>query len=291
MSADKHFSSWLGKQETAQQLIDPQVVGRMAAMLNVAAAPGAGQPLPHGWHWLFFNPAVAQAELGQDGHPRRDVPHSFLPPIALPRRMWAGGRIRYLQPLSVGAVAQRTSRITQIAYKEGRSGTMCFVTVEHTWSADGRDCIIEAQDIVYRDAAPAPAAGAVPAAVAEQVALQHHTQLLPDAVLLFRYSALSFNGHRIHYDLPYARDVEGYRSLVVHGPLTATLLQQFAHSCLGERRMTDFHFKGVQPLFVDEAMQLQAWTEPESSSGVLQLRALNAQGALAMQAAAHWETV
>jgi len=290
-SAVTDFSDWTGRTQTQHQRIDSLAVAALAATLDREAAPLNGAPLPPGWQWLFFNPVARQSTLGEDGHPRRDLPGSFLPPIPLPRRMWAGSRIRYQAPLVVGTVATRQSRLLTIAWKEGRAGRMCFVTVEHTTSAAGNDCIVEEQDIVFREASVPGAALA--AAVAEPPAappmpVQWQERVVPDTPLLFRYSALTFNGHRIHYDLPYARDVEGYRGLVVHGPLTATLLQQFAQACRPADRMAGFDFKGVSPLFADEALHLQGWVDPGDSQ-LMHLRALNATGALAMQASAWWE--
>jgi 3-methylfumaryl-CoA hydratase len=230
MNAMIDFSDWVGRTQTQRQRIDLLAVAALAATLDLDAAPHAGAPLPPGWQWLFFNPVARQSTLGEDGHPRRDLPGSFLPPIPLPRRMWAGSRIRYLAPLPVGAEAARISRILNIVPKEGRAGRMCFVTVEHTLAVDGRDCIVEDQDIVFREASPPSAAPAAELLPAEAAPVQWEEGLVPGTLLLFRYSALTFNGHRIHYDQPYARDVEGYRDLVVHGPLTATLLQQFAQA-------------------------------------------------------------
>ncbi|MDM0116028.1 MaoC family dehydratase N-terminal domain-containing protein [Variovorax sp. J22R133] len=278
------FNHWVGRTETKHALIDPAAVAALAATLDATDAPGHGKSLPTGWQWLFFNPVAAQRLLGDDGHPRRDVEGSFLPPIPLPRRMWAGSRINYLAAIPIGSQAARTSRILKISPKAGRSGSMCFVTVSHTIAVDDRVCVVEEQDIVYREAATATASvAAEPGAAAP---IQWRDQLVPTTALLFRYSALTFNGHRIHYDLPYAQDVEFYRGLVVHGPLTATLLQQFAGRCKPGQHLKNFEFKGVSPMYCGERMELQAWED--QSSGALQLRAVNAQGAAGMQALATW---
>src|SRR5690606_6317157 len=160
-----------------------------------AQAPQAGAALPPGWQWLFFNPRVRRSGLGSDGHPQRG---GFLPPIALPRRMWAGSRIRYLADLRVGAQATRTSRILKVENKVGKRGSLWFVTVEHRIASQGQECIAEEQDIVYREATPS---GAVPAKPEPYDAPADWGQeVQPDTTLLFRYSALTFNGHRIHYD-------------------------------------------------------------------------------------------
>ena len=221
MSED--FRAWIGRETSHSDTLNPAAVEAMAATLDLPNAPAAGDALPPGWPWLFFNPAAPRSGLGVDGHPARG---GFLPPIELPRRMWAGSRIRYLANLPVGAQAQRHSRIANIVNKTGKRGALWFVTVEHTTVADGTPCIVEEQDIVYREAPP-PSANHEPPPPYEETA-QWSQPFTPDTTLLFRYSALTFNGHRIHYDQTYARNEEGYPDLVVHGPLTATLLQQLA---------------------------------------------------------------
>lgn len=278
------FSDFVGRTETTRMRVDPHPVAALAATLDMQVTPREGEALPPGWHWLFFNPMAPSGALGIDGHPRRDLPGSFLPPIPLPRRMWAASRIRYLAPVPIGTAATRTSRILKVTPKEGRSGTMCFVTVLHTTHVGEVECIAEEQDIVYREAATSVAPMAAAPAVA--VPVQREKRLVASPILLFRYSALTFNGHRIHYDLPYARDVEHYRGLVVHGPLLATLLQQFALSGRPHARLSAFEFKGVSPLHGDEELTLQAWHD--AAADVLHLRALNAAGALGMQAMATW---
>ena len=289
MECETDFSAWIGREETAQERIDPLRVAALAATLDCGVAPAEGDPLPPGWQWLLFNPAVRHSLLGEDGHPRRDGTAGFLPPVPLPRRMWAGGRIRYRVPLRVGALALRTSRILTVVPKQGRGGRICFVTVEHTTACDGRTCIVEEQDIVYREAAAPARPGAAPVAPppADPVQVQERRILTPGSTLLFRYSALTFNGHRIHYDLPYAQEVEGYRGLVVHGPLTATLLQQFAQDFRPGTRLARFDFRGVAPLIAGEAVELQVCGDPADAQGLL-LRAIDRHGALAMQASAGW---
>jgi 3-methylfumaryl-CoA hydratase len=250
----------------------------MAATLDLAAAPEAGAPLPPGWQWLYFNPTVRRSELGVDGHPARG---GFLPPVELPRRMWAGSRIAYHKPLPVGAEATRRSKILTVTEKQGKLGALCFVTVEHTISDAAGVCMVEEQDIVYKEETPP---GTAPARPKPYEAEAQWTQsVIPDTTLLFRYSALTFNGHRIHYDLDYARDEEGYPQLVVHGPLTATLLQQFAVEQGEGRRLTQFDFRAVSPLFVDRSFQLEAKWE---SDVILAVWARGPEGELAMQASA-----
>lgn len=272
------YAEWLGRSEERTERLDVGAVRALAATLDLQAAPQPGEPLPSGWHWLYFNPVVRRSGLGADGHPRRG---GFLPPIELPRRMWAGGRIRYLQDLPVDALATRRSVIRSIEHKVGKRGALCFVTVEHTVSCDGRDGLVEEQDLVYREAA----AGATPAAAPQPfdgVAEFGH-DFVADATLLFRYSALTFNGHRIHYDQAYAQAEEGYPGLVVHGPLLATLLQQLALRHAGGRRLQRFAFRGVNPVFVDRAFRLEGRQEREDE---LELWARGPAGELLMSASA-----
>jgi 3-methylfumaryl-CoA hydratase len=272
------FAAWIGREEERTQRLLASTAEAMAATLDLPAAPQAGEPLPPGWQWLYFNPAVRRSGLGVDGHPQRG---GFLPPIELPRRMWAGSRLRYLADLPVDAQATRRSLIQKVENKTGKRGALWFVTVEHQTLCNGQLCIVEEQDIVYREATPPGQASAVPARH-DGVAQWGH-EVLPDTTLLFRYSALTFNGHRIHYDQPYAQQEEGYPALVVHGPLTATLLQQLAVTQGGGRRLARFDFRGVSPLFVGRAFRLEGRSEPD---GTLALWARGPDGELAMSATA-----
>jgi 3-methylfumaryl-CoA hydratase len=271
--------AWIGREEECSERIAGSVVKAMAATLDLERSPQAGEPLPPGWQWLFFNPVVRRSGLGTDGHPRRG---GFLPPIELPRRMWAGSRIRYLAPVPVEAQATRRSRILKIENKTGKRGSLAFVTVEHTTSCDGTPCICEEQDIVYRDATP-PASTPAPTPQRYDGVPQWTRSVEPDTTLLFRYSALTFNGHRIHYDRAYARDEEGYPDLVVHGPLTATLLQLFALEQGAGRPLVRFDFRGVTPLFVGRAFQLEG---RQAEDGTLAVWARGPDGELAMSATA-----
>ena len=273
------YDAWVGREEERTEQILGSAVQALAATLDLDAAPGEGDPLPPGWQWLFFNPAVRRSGLGVDGHPKRG---GFLPPIELPRRMWAGSRIDYPAPLPVGSEATRRSRILKVENKVGKRGSLWFVTVQHTTLAGTQTCIIEEQDIVYREATPPGAAPAAPAQRHDGEAQWGRT-VEPDTTLLFRYTALTFNGHRIHYDQAYARDEEGYPDLVVHGPLTATLLQQFALQHGGGRSLARFEFRGVSPLFVGRAFELEG---REGDGGVLALWARGPDGELAMSATA-----
>jgi 3-methylfumaryl-CoA hydratase len=253
----------------------------MAATLDLENAPRAGEPLPPGWQWLFFNPAVRRSALGPDGHPRRG---GFLPPIELSRRMWAGSRIRYLADLPIESQATRRSRILKVESKVGKSGSLSFVTVEHTISCGATACIREEQDLVYREAAPRGSGPAATPARYEGVA-QWSRGVEPDTTLLFRYSALTFNGHRIHYDQAYARSEEGYPDLVVHGPLTATLLQQFALEHGRGRPLARFDFRGVTPLFAARTFHLEG---RQVEAGGIALWARGPDGELAMSATAEF---
>jgi 3-methylfumaryl-CoA hydratase len=275
------FEAWIGREEESSQRILACAAVAMAATLDLQDAPKPGEALPPGWQWLYFNPVARRSALGADGHPRRG---GFLPPIELARRMWAGSRIRYLADLPIDAEATRRSRILKIENKVGKRGALAFVTVEHTISCGAIACISEEQDLVFRDAAPPGPAAATVAPRYEGVA--HWSRSIePDTTLLFRYSALTFNGHRIHYDLAYARTEEGYPDLVVHGPLTATLLQQFALEHGAGRSLARFEFRGVTPLFAARPFTLEG---RQAEDGSLALWARGPDGELAMSATAEF---
>jgi len=275
------FEAWIGREEESSERVLASTAKAMAATLDLENAPGAGEPLPPGWQWLFFNPTVRRSALGLDGHPQRG---GFLPPIELSRRMWAGSRIRYLADLPIDAQATRHSRISKIDRKVGKSGSLYFVTVEHTISCGTTCCIREEQDLVYREAAPQGLAPAAKPVRYDGVA-QWSRSIEPDTTLLFRYSALTFNGHRIHYDQAYARGEEGYPDLVVHGPLTATLLQQFALQHGPGRPLARFDFRGVTPLFAARTFHLEG--RPLEDGGIA-LWARGPDGELAMSATAEF---
>jgi 3-methylfumaryl-CoA hydratase len=275
-SVEQDWQAWVGRQETIRQRIAPDRVAALGATLGIEGNYSDGAPLPPGWHWIFFNPFVPRQQLGTDGHPKRG---GFLPLVSLPRRMWAGGRLAYEKPMIIGGEGARESTILKIEAKSGRAGRLVFVTVRHVLACDGVPCITEEQDIVYREAAaagtPAPAAAPAPSDAAWS------EEFLPDTVLLFRYSALTSNGHRIHYDQHYARAEENYPDLVVHGPLTATLLQAFAERHAGKPLRT-FEFRGMSPLFVSSPFRL----EGKASGHALDLWAAGPGNALAMRASA-----
>jgi 3-methylfumaryl-CoA hydratase len=239
------FGAWIGRTETTD---DPMAVTQAraaAAMFDDASAVlDDGSPLPPLWHWFYFLPRAPQSQLDDDGHPKRG---GFLPPIPYPRRMFAGSTLRFHRPLQLGRPARRHATITDVAMKSGRSGSLAFVTVALRFEQDGALCVDEEQQIVYREpgaAVPAPAEAAWPALPDGAWS----RLVMPDPRLLFRFSALTFNAHRIHYDRDYANRVEGYPGLVVHGPLTAMLLADLAARQSG-RPVTAFSFRGLAPLF------------------------------------------
>ncbi len=247
---------WIGRSEQKRDIAEPGPVRRLAALLDHETPPWAPGVLPPLAHWLYFLPEAPQSSLGPDGHPLRG---GFLPPVQLPRRMWAGGRIEFRAPIPYGAEMTRRSTVADITGKTGSTGEMVFVVVRHEISVDDRIAIVEDHDIVYRPlaAAPAPARSA-PA----PVSTDWRRSVAPGPVELFRYSALTFNSHRIHYDRDYVRDVEGYPGLVVHGPLIATLL---VDNFLRWRPMTPiarFAYRAKSPLFDGARFDLCAAASP-----------------------------
>ena len=272
------LQSWINKSEQHHDTVDHQKVVALSAALN-KVAPQNGASLPPLWHWMYFWSIAAQAELGGDGHPARG---GFLPPVPLPRRMWAGGRLQFEAPLPIGSAAARTSRILSVDAKIGKTGPLAFVTVEHQIAVNGAIKIIEEHDIVYRDM---PQPGAVAATPPEAPSEALWTKVItPDPVLLFRYSALTFNGHRIHYDRGYATEVEGYPGLIVHGPLIATLLVGLLGEHMPTAQLVSFSFRAVSPLFDTEPFTVCG--QPAEDGETINLWAKNSRGGLAMQAQA-----
>jgi 3-methylfumaryl-CoA hydratase len=231
--------------QVATDLISAERAIAFAATLDHPVVPAIGDALLPAWHWLYFWSIAQQAELGPDGHPRKG---GFLPELGLPRRMWAGGRLTFEAPLTIGSIATRTSRVLSVERKEGRTGTLGFVTVEHVIESAGEIAIREEHDIVYRGAAAPGAAAPAPKAAPDHA--QWQRDIMPDEVMLFRYSALTFNGHRIHYDRTYVRDVEGYPDLVVHGPLISTLLLDLVTRSLPGATVADYAYRAVRPTFL-----------------------------------------
>ncbi len=281
-----HLQSWQGRSESLHDLITPAPLRALSATLDRDdAEPVAGTELPPLWHWLFFLPHHRQSEIGPDGHAKRG---GFLPPVPLPRRMWAGGRLHWHAPLRVGDEVRRVSTIESVTHKAGRTGDLLFVLVKHEVHNAHGLCLTEEHDIVYRPAAQPGDAAPAPLSAAQQVqsGAVWQREVVPDDVLLFRYSALTFNGHRIHYDRQYVTQVEGYPGLVVHGPLIATLLVDLVrrHS---DRPMKRFEFKALRPTFeCADQRHLRVSGQPDASGQHIRLWAQDYAGWLTMQASA-----
>ena len=274
----EHLRGWIGRTALAADTATPVPLRALAATLDLDDPPAPGQPIPPLWHWLYFLPLHRQSEIGADGHPVRG---GFLPPVPLPRRMWAGSRLEFRAPVLAGQALERTSRIGDVRLKDGRSGPLVFVKVQHEIAADGRLAIVEEHDIVYRGM-PAPGEPA-PAGTAAPDDAPWTRRIVPDDVLLFRYSALTFNGHRIHYDRRYVTEVEGYPGLVVHGPLIATLLMDLLRRQRPGAQVTHFAFKAVQPLFDTAPFEVCGRMEDDRHA---RLWARTSEGHLAMDASA-----
>ena len=272
-----HLRQWIGRDEVKSELVTPALVDRFNATFDFAGDAANGDPAPVMIHLCLAPPTAPTAGLGPDGHPARG---GFLPPVPLPRRMWAGGAFTFHDDIRVGETVTRRSVIRDVTVKEGRTGTLCFVTVDHHIDADGRSVLSERQDIVYRGEDAPGAAKKTPPPAPHGA---HRVQVNPSAPLLFRYSALTFNGHRIHYDAPYVREVEGYPGLIVHGPLQATMLVQFAAKVRGQRP-AQFDFRSLSPLFDDGDFTLNAVEE----DGGLKLWTSYTDGPVAMEARATW---
>jgi itaconyl-CoA hydratase/mesaconyl-C4 CoA hydratase len=232
-------TSWLGRKETCVDNIDIGHLHRIALALD-APAPAEGDPLPLLWQWGLFINGVPYKELGDDGHPRRG---GFLPAADDRNRMWAGGRLEFLSPLRAGIKGHRASTIAAVKEKEGRTGKLLFVTVQHEYVQEGILCIAEEQDIVYREPSPPKLDGSLIAPRAQWSEI-----VVPDPIMLFRYSAVTFNGHRIHYDEPYATLAEGYPGLVVHGPMIATLMCRAFANANPDKQVLSLSYRGLRPL-------------------------------------------
>ena len=275
-----HLRQWVGRSTEATDTVTAQLVmGLRATLFQEIGEPKTGDAAPFTVHWCLAQPVFPMSMLGPDGHPTRG---GFLPPVPLPRRMWAGGEIEFLQPLQVGDESTRTSRIADVTVKTGSTGTLCFVSVEHSISSPRGTAIRERQDIVYREmtgSAPASAKAAPPPPKA-----QHRETHVSDPVLLFRYSALTFNGHRIHYDRDYVTKVEGYPGLIFHGPLQAALIIEMAAKLRGGKAPKKFTYRGLQPLFEGTEFSINA---NETEAG-MELWTANAEGQPTMKGTAVW---
>jgi len=276
-----HLRGWIGKTTEAQDIVTAQLVkGLRATLFLEIGEPRDGDAAPWTTHWCLGQPVFPMSMLSQDGHPARG---GFLPPVPLPRMMWAGGELVFLDPLRVGDEVKRTSRIADVTVKSGSTGVLCFVAVEHTITTPRGVAIRERQDIVYRDLSSAPPAGSGKPAPPEPIA-KHRESHLADAVLLFRYSALTFNGHRIHYDRDYVTKVEGYPGLVFHGPLQAALIVELAAKLHGGAAPKKFSYRGVQPLFEGSEFSVNA----NDNANGMELWTANSQGQPTMKGTAEW---
>ena len=271
-----NLQDWVGNQETHLDVVAPTPVRAMAAMLNIDDVPT--ETLPPLWYWLYFLPLANQSDIGADGHPKRG---GFLPPVSLPRRMWAGSGIRFHDDLRVGEAIRKTSVVASVKEKTGKAGTLVFVTVDHRVETDRGIAVEERQDIVYLNM-PERFVPAPPNPVPQAVAWREEYPV--DPVLLFRFSALTFNGHRIHYDREYAQDLEKYPGLVVHGPLQALLLLEAARRHHPDRRVAGYSFRGTRPIFDHDRLSLCA----ESTADGLNLFTANSDDDIGTQASVTW---
>jgi 3-methylfumaryl-CoA hydratase len=276
-----HLRQWIGRGSEASDIVTAQLVkGLRATLFQEIGEPTTGDAAPFTVHWCLAQPVFAMAMLGPDGHPARG---GFLPPVPLPRRMWAGGELEFLDPLRVGDEARRTSRIADVTVKTGSTGTLCFVAVDHLVSTERGTAIRERQDIVYREMGGAQPAAPAKAAPSPRLA-QHRETHMADPVLLFRYSALTFNGHRIHYDRDYVTKVEGYPGLIFHGPLQAAFIVELAAKLRGGRPPRKLSYRGLQPLFEGSEFSVNA----NDNGSAIELWTANSDGQPTMKGTATW---
>ena len=276
------LTAWIGRTATADDTITATPVAALAATLDYPWAPvEPGAALPALWHWLYFLPLHRQSEIGADGHAKRG---GFMPPVPLPRRMWAGSQFEFHSPVRVGDRVSRTSTIADVKTKHGRTGPLVFVKVRHELRCNGavEPALVEFHDIVYREAQRAD--DVAPPPQAAQVDAPWQREIVPDDVLLFRYSALTFNGHRIHYDRKYVTEVEGYPGLIVHGPLIATLLMDLLRRQLPDADVAAFQFKALRPTFDLNAFRVNGALQGDGKT--VHLWAMNHDGWLTMDATA-----
>lgn len=274
------LQQWVGNTEVLEDHIYPTPARALAATLNLEGfAPEPGVELPPLWYWLYFLPLAPMAEVGSDGHPKRG---GFLPPVALERRMWAGSQMTFHAPLRIGDAVEKTSRVVSVEEKSGKAGPLVFVTVQHTLRSPRGLAVEETQNIVYLQM-PDKFAPAPPNPLPEDLAWRDAVAV--DPVLLFRFSALTFNGHRIHYDRTYAMDVERYPGLVVHGPLQALLLMESARAKFADRTVAAFDFRATRPVFDFDDMSVCG---REGDDGSHTLYTANTSGDIAVQARLTW---
>ena len=275
-----HLQSWIGRKEEVRERVPAFPATALAATMDREGVQfSEGDRIPPLCHWLHFLSACRQSEVGPDGHPKRG---GFLPPVPLPRRMWAGSAIQFLAPITVGGVCTRISTIDSVELKSGRSGELVFVGVNHRIHDGDTVCLEERQDLVYREP-PKPGAPAPAVKMAPDDADFSRT-VIPDPVLLMRYTALTFNGHRIHYDRDYAVGTEGYSGLVVHGPLLATLLVDLLTSEVANAELASFEIRAAAPIFDTERFSIHGRCEPDGVTFTLWVR--RPDGAQALTATA-----
>lgn len=275
------FREWIGRTETTTQVAERWPILGLCALLDKPEAPSPGEPIPPAAHWTYFGPTVPQSQIGADGHPERK---GFLPPVVQPRRMWAASDITFSGEIHIGDVVTKTARIVDISEKEGKTGALIFVMVDNRYQVDDREVLSELQTLVYRDH-PGPGESPPPAKAAPANPAWSH-RIDPDPVLLFRYSAVTFNGHRIHYDEPYTTREEGYLGIIVQGQLTATLLLDQFHTRFPGCPIRSFNFRAVKPLFSGHPFFLEG---AEKSDGSYALWARDEEGALSMAAELSYE--
>ncbi len=275
-----HLRTWIGRISEDDDLLHPRHAHLMAATIGQSPLPlQTGAQLPPLWHWLYFLQGLPPTELGADSHPARG---GFLPPVPLSNRMWAGGQLDFEGELALGASVRKRSQVVAVDHKLGRSGDLVFVTVRHEVVHEGQTVITERHNIVFKDPNPPQAASVV--AEPSRPAPVHVEHVTPNTTTLFRYSALTFNGHRIHYDADYCREVEGYPALVIHGPLNATLLAGLAQQVSGQP-LRRFEYRGLRPALLGQTLRLEAAADPADPKRLL-LHMVLADGTTSMQATA-----
>jgi 3-methylfumaryl-CoA hydratase len=271
---------WIGRSERCSDVVTDRLVSGLRSTLDLGwAAAADAQPLPVALHWCVAPQIEPRSSLGPDGHPRRG---GFLPPVSLPRRMWAASQVRLVDELRIGDVVERASRVVDVSMKSGRAGILCFVVVQHEWVTARGLAVEERQDIVYADTPSSTASAASPSPIA--AAGRWQREIRTDPALLFRYSALTFNAHRIHYDLDYCRTEEGYAGLIVHGPLQATYALELARVIRAGRTPRNFAFRATKPLIESGHFVLHAIDSGEG----LQLWVQGSDGSQTMSATATW---
>lgn len=272
------WDHWIGRSYTQRDRLTPALLNRLRATLN---SDENGDIAPQAIHWTLCTPQAATAQLGTDGHPlRSDSPDSFMPPITLPRRMWASSKVAFIAPIRVEAEIERISTIVSISAKDGSTGRLVFVDVAHETCANGILSISETQTLVYREATGTKALPMPPVEEPDFSQWDFHNSLIPDETLLFRFSAITFNTHRIHYDMPYATGIEGYRGLVVHGPLMSSLLLDLVAQEFGHNQLKSFGFRALSAAFAGEPLHLVGRREENA----VQLAALGGDGRICLSA-------